>query len=296
MSVRAGVVVTTYRRPDALELVLRGYACQDTPAAEILVADDGSGDETGEVVDRVAEETGLPLVHVWHEDRGFRKTEVLNRAIRAAAAEYLIFTDGDCVPRRDFVATHLGLARPGHFLSGGYVRLSRETTEALTSGDVESGRAFEPGWLAAHGTPGLRNRLRLLRGRTLPGLLDRVTPTRATWNGMGSSTWRQDLLRVNGFDLDLVYGGLDRELGQRLENAGLKGVQIRHRAVVLHLWHERPYRDEETMRRQRRHRGAIRVAGTVRAARGIQELDDGVNHRVRRHPGEAAEQTGTEDI
>ena len=201
-------------------------------------------------------------------------------------SEYLIFTDGDCVPRPDFVATHRRLARPGHFLSGGYVRLSRETTERLTADDVVSGRAFDPRWLAKNGTPGLRNRLRLLTGRQLPRFLDTVTPTRPTWNGMGSSTWREDLVRVNGFDLELVYGGLDRELGQRLENAGLQGVQVRHRAVVLHLWHERPYRDEATMQRQREHREGVRKAGTLRASRGIDELDESVRAEIRR-PGEA---------
>lgn len=290
-----GVVITTYRQPHALELVLAGYARQDLSPSEVLVADDGSDDETGAVLDRVAASTGLPIVHVWHTDRGFKKTEILNRAIRAATADYLIFTDGDCVPRPDFVATHARLARPGRFLSGGYVRLSRETTESLTVDDVVSGRAFDARWLGSRGTPGLRHRLRLLRGRALPRLLDAVTPTRPTWNGMGSSTWRDELVRVNGFDLDLVYGGLDRELGQRLENAGLQGVQVRHRAVVLHLWHERPYRDEETMRRQREHREAVRESGATRVSRGIDELNDGIGHSVRRPGGERSDRTSREE-
>lgn len=284
---RVGVVVTTYNWPRALELVLTGYARQDEPPAEVLVADDGSRPDTAEVVDRVAERTGLPLVHVWHSDRGFRKTEVLNRAIRAATSDYLIFTDGDCVPRRDFVATHRRLARPGAFLSGGYVRLSKETTEALTPADVERGDAFDPRWLAAHGTPTGRHRIRLLTGRLLPRLFDAVTPTRPTWNGMGSSTWTEELEKVNGFDLDFVYGGLDRELGQRLENAGLTGVQVRHRAVVLHLWHERPYKDVATIRKQRARRAEVKASSEVRTSRGIAELDGEVPQTLRRLGGAA---------
>lgn len=284
---RTGVVVTTYRRPDALELVLEGYARQDTIPDEILVADDGSDEATAAVVDRVAASTGLPLVHVWHSDRGFQKTEILNRAIRASESDYLIFTDGDCVPRDDFVSTHERLARPGRFLSGGYVRLDEDATRALTVDDVRSGRAFDPRWITAHGTPLGRHRLRLLRGRALPRILDALTTTLPTWNGMSSSTWRSELERVNGFDLDFVYGGLDRELGGRLENAGLKGVQVRHRAVVLHLHHDRPYKDPETIRRQRAHREAARKSGTVRAPRGLAELDDSVPWTVRR-PGAGA--------
>lgn len=279
---RLGVVVTTYRRPDALELVLEGYARQDRPADEILVADDGSDDATARVMDRAAASTGMPLVHVWHSDRGFRKTEVLNRAIRASTCDYLVFTDGDCIPRADFLATHERLARKGRFLSGGYVLLAEQTTRDLTAEDVRTGRAFDAAWLAAHGTRTGRHRLRLLRGRAAPRILDALTTTRATWNGMGSSTWKAELERVNGFDLDFVYGGLDRELGGRLENAGVKGMQIRHRAVVLHLHHDRPYKDSEAMRRQQELRREARRTGLVRATRGLAELDDSVPHSVRR--------------
>jgi len=285
LTVRVGVVVTTYRRPDALELVLEGYARQDHRPHEVLVADDGSDEATAAVVDRMAAETGLPLVHVWHSDRGFQKTEILNRAIQAATSDYLIFTDGDCVPRGDFVATHVRLARPGRFLSGGYVLLGPATTRSLTREDVRSGRAFDPAWLEAHGTSLGRYRLRLHPGRVVPRVLDALTTTRPTWNGMSSSTWTSELERVNGFDLDFVYGGLDRELGGRLENAGVKGVQVRHRAVVLHLHHERPYKDVETVRRQRARREATRKAGVVRTPRGLAELDDGVPHRIRRLQG-----------
>ncbi|HSG50169.1 MAG TPA: glycosyltransferase family 2 protein [Longimicrobiales bacterium] len=285
---RVGVVVTTYRRPDALELVLEGYARQELPPSEVLVADDGSGPDTAAVVERMAAETGLPVVHVWHSDRGFQKTEILNRAIVASSCDYLIFTDGDCVPRRDFVARHARLARPGCFLSGGYVRLGPATTAALTRDDVRTGRAFEASWLAAQGTPLGRHRLRLLGGGAVPRVLDALTTTRPTWNGMSSSTWKAELERINGFDLDFVYGGLDRELGGRLENAGLKGVQVRHRAVVLHLHHERPYKDVETIRRQRARRAEVKRTGLVRAPRGLAELDDGVPHTVRRLGAAAA--------
>jgi len=281
--VTVGVVVSTYRRPGALDLVLTGYADQTHPPDEILVSDDGSGPETAEVVRRHG--ARLPLVHVWHADRGFGKTEALNRAIRAASADYLIFTDHDCIPRRDFVETHVRLAEDGRFLSGGYVRLSEPTTARLTAADVTEGRIFDPGWLGEHGTPLGRHRLRLLSNDRHAALLDRLTPTKATWNGMSSSTWREHLEAVNGFDLDFRYGGLDRELGLRLLNSGLREKQVRHRAVVLHMHHDRPYRDEEAIRRQRERRRAVRRSGMVRAEQGIAQLDDDVETRVTRFAG-----------
>lgn len=278
-----GVVISTYNRPEALDLVLTGYAAQSRPPDEVLVSDDGSGPETAAVVRRHGE--NLPLVHVWHEDRGFGKTEALNRAIRASRSDYLIFTDHDCIPRADFVETHTRLAEEGCFLSGGYVKLSGPTTRDISADDVRAGRAFEPAWLEANGTELGRHRLRLLGAGWRAAMLDRLTPTRPTWNGMSSSTWRRHLEAANGFDLDFRYGGLDRELGLRLENAGLRGKQIRHRAAVVHLHHERPYRDPDAIRRQRERRRQVRASGETRAVRGITELDDTVETRVDRFEG-----------
>ncbi|MDP9348746.1 MAG: glycosyltransferase, partial [Gemmatimonadota bacterium] len=133
---RASVVLTTYNQPRQLELVLRGYAVQTRRDFQVVVADDGSGEETREVLERLRRETGLDLLHVWHEDRGFRKCTILNRAILAASGDYLVFSDGDCIPRRDFVEAHLRLAEPGRFLSGGYLRLSPAVSARITPADV----------------------------------------------------------------------------------------------------------------------------------------------------------------
>ena len=276
---RVSVILTTYEQPRALELVLRGYARQTVADFEVVVADDGSGPETGEVIDRVGEDAALTIRRVWHEDRGFRKTEILNRAIVAAAGDYLVFSDGDCIPREDFVAVHIGEARPSRFLSGGYLKLPRELSETMTPDDVSSGRVFERSWLSAKGRKGGRRRIRLSQSPRLASLLDRVTPTRPTWNGHNASTWKRSVVAVNGFDMDMGYGGLDRALGERLLNLGLRGRQIRHRAPCLHLWHPRPYRSPEVVAANRAIRSRIRTHGEVRARLGIAELED-VDARV----------------
>lgn len=272
---RATIVVSTYQRPAWLEMVLLAYARQTVDSFRIVVADDGSGPETADVIRRLRPRFGDRLAHVWHEDRGFRKCEILNRAILAAAdADYLIFTDGDCLPREDFVETHLRLAEPGRFLSGGVVWLPRALTERMTPDDVVSGRFADPAWLSRHGWRGGRRRLRTLRSRPLAALLDRLTPTRATFNGHNVSVWRDAVLAANGFDADMGYGGLDRALGERLENLGLRGKQVRYRAVVFHLDHDRPWRDPAVVRRNRAIRARIRRSGEVRARIGIAELRD----------------------
>jgi glycosyltransferase involved in cell wall biosynthesis len=266
------VVLSTYNQPRWLEKALWGYAAQSFGNFEVLVADDGSGPETADVVARMQRRHALRLEHVWHEDRGFRKTEILNRAILAASGDYLIFSDGDCIPHLDFVATHVRLARERCFLSGGYLKLPMGLSERISEDDVRSGRAFDASWLRAHGWRGGRRRLRLLRWRVAATVLDTVTPTGATWNGHNASTWRDAIVAVNGFDLDMGYGGEDRALGERLVNLGFRGRRVRFRAPCLHLDHPRPYADPDVIRANRRMREDIRRSRDTRTRRGLAEV------------------------
>jgi glycosyltransferase involved in cell wall biosynthesis len=263
------VILTTYNSPEWLEKVLWGYAAQETSDFEVVIADDGSGPETGTVIDRMGDETDLTIVHVWHQDRGFRKCEILNKAILASSGDYLVFSDGDCIPRRDFLAQHRRLRRSGHFLSGGYIKLPPSISNAITPEHILAGRATDPTWLRKQGLKPTRKMLRLLGGSRLGRLLDAVTPTRPTWNGHNASAWREDLLAANGYDERMVWGGLDRELGERLENAGVRGVQVRHRAVVVHLDHPRGYVSEEGVRGNLRVREETRTTHRTRTEHGL---------------------------
>lgn len=285
MTMRVSVIITTYNQPEQLEKVMWGYAAQRGIDFELIVADDGSGPATTGVVDRVAVETGLDVLHVRHGDNGFRKTEILNRAILAAGGDYLVFSDGDCIPRDDFVAAHARLARPGYFLSGGYIKLPPDVSASITLDDIKSGRATDPVTLRARGWRPGKRALRLVRSSAVAALMDLVTPTRRTWNGHNSSAWRDTILAANGFDLDMGYGGLDRALGERLMNAGVRGMQVRHRTPCLHLYHERPYVDPARWKLNHEIRRRIRRNGEVRAKNGIAELPHDETLQVRR-PGQ----------
>jgi glycosyltransferase involved in cell wall biosynthesis len=269
---RVSVVLSTYNRPRDLERVLWGYAVQSDRDFQLVLADDGSGPETAALMERMRRETGLHLLHVWHEDRGFRKTEILNRAIAASDGDYLVFSDGDCIPRRDLVAVHRALAAPGRYVAGGYLKLPAAVSERVTVDDVVSGRVSDLGWLREIGWRPGRRALRLTGSRRIGRIFDALTPTRTEFHGNNASAWRADLERVNGFEGEMGYGGLDKALGYRLRNAGVRGVQARHRAVCLHLHHERPYRDPEMLRRNRALLAELRAGGEFRARRGLAEL------------------------
>ena len=235
------VILSTYNAPAWLEKVLWGYRFQNDCHFEVIVADDGSTPETAQLLSRFSRSTGLSIRHVWHEDVGFRKSEILNKAMLEATGDYLIFSDADCIPRRNFVAQHRKFAAEGYFLSGGLVRLPKTLSEQLDVNDILSGRATNAKWLMAQGLPRDRKTRLLMENERWGQWFDWFTTTRATWNGHNASGWRRDLLRVNGFDQRMGYGGMDRELGERLINAGVRSRQIRHRAACVHLDHTRPY-------------------------------------------------------
>jgi glycosyltransferase involved in cell wall biosynthesis len=271
---RVAVILSTYEQPAWLEKVLWGYAAQSTTQFDLIIADDGSGPATASIVDGARSTFGERLRHLWHPDHGFRKCEILNKAIAATAAPYLLFSDGDCIPRRDFVETHARLARPGAFLSGGVIWLPLELSLRITRTDVETGAMADAAWLAAAGWAAGRHRLRLVRSGATASLLDRITPTGATFNGHNASAWRDDIVRANGFDAEMGYGGLDRALGERLVNMGVRGRRVRFRAVCFHLDHSRGYRRAAVLERNREIRARIRSNREVRARTGIAELSE----------------------
>ncbi len=266
---RLSVVVATYNHPEWLEKVLWGFRAQTFRDFELLVADDGSDASTRDLIERVTPQLGFPVRHIWHPKEGFRKCTILNAAIAASEGEYLFFTDGDCIPRPDLLAVHASLAAPGRFLSGGYLKLPMETSQALTREDVLAGRATDYGWLRAHGTQPSSQARRLSWGPGLARLLDLLTPTRPTFNGHNASAWRHDLVQVNGFDERLEWGGLDREIGERLEHAGVRGRQIRHRALVVHLDHGRGYKRPDAIARNRAIRDEVAAKRITRTPVGL---------------------------
>lgn len=234
---RVCVIVTTYNRPDALAAVLHGYLAQSDSDFELIVADDGSTSETAELVRSLAVRAPMPVRHVWHEDRGFRAAEIRNRALAASAAEYAIFTDGDCVPSRVFVAQHRRLAEPGWFVSGNRVLLS----QAFTARVLERRTAVEDyswaQWVRAHGRGDVNRIAPLIR---LPDGAWRKRHARE-WRGVKTcnlSAWRTDLERVNGLDETYSGWGLeDTDLVVRLLHAGVRHKSARFAAPVFHLWH-----------------------------------------------------------
>lgn len=266
---KVGVVITTYNSPLWLKNVLFGYEAQSHSNFVTIIADDGSGAPTKDVIDFFVARGRLTIEHVWHEDKGFQKCQILNKAIAQTDCDYLIFTDGDCIPEPNFVAQHIALAQPGYFLSGGYVKLTTPVSQAITEADIKNGDVFNIAWLKSKGQPGSHKLWKLIKCAATKKFLNAVTPTKATWNGMNSSTWTKDIKACNGFNEDMQYGGLDRELGERLYNLGLKGKQVRYSIACLHLDHPRSYDTPETWKKNYAIRNDVKKTGRYWTENGI---------------------------
>lgn len=239
----ASVVISTYNRPKALALVLQALSEQEVMPEQILIGDDGSKPETRELIEKWADKR-LPIQHHWHEDQGYRKTIIMNRAFSHVTAPLTIFLDGDCIPGPEFVKDHLRLSQVGYLLAGPRILASPSYTNALESGQTGGffgGSIVEK---VGHRLKGEVNRLLPLLA--LPDASWRLTsPFR--WElvrGCNFSVPTECVWEVNGFEESLYgWGPDDSDIAVRLINNGIKVKSGRFACPVLHLWHKEESRD-----------------------------------------------------
>lgn len=236
------LIVSVYNKPDNLRLVLAALERQSWSDFEVLIADDGSGPEIRRVVAEACARAAFPLRHLWHEDRGWRKNTMLNNAVRAAATDYLVFIDGDCLPSRHFLLDHWNERETGRVLLGRRVETSERWSKELTLERVRSGAFERFGWNELSDM--LRGKsLRVEDGVRIPSAALRAILLRSASGMLGAnfSAWKRDLEAVNGFD-ELYDGpgcGEDSDLQYRLSLIGVRGKSLRNVAIEYHIWHPR---------------------------------------------------------
>ena len=264
------LVVSTYDRPGALGVVLRSLARQTDRNFEIVVADDGSGPQTRDLIRAWMAKLGVPLKHVWQEDHGFRLAEIRNRAIAQSTGRYLIFLDGDCIAPESFVAAHRALAEPGFFVAGNRVLLSRVLTEEILANDLEPERWSHTEWS--------RRRMRGEINRLLPLVTLPLGPLRkrlaSEWEGVRGGNFafhRTDLERVDGFETSFTGWGLeDSDIVIRLMRAGVRRKDGRFATGVAHLWH--PEADRSRLAANQAQLAELIGSDRVRAVSGLSTL------------------------
>lgn len=235
------LLVTTYERPDALEVVLRGVLGQSVAPDEVLIADDGSGETTRAVIDRFAAAAGYPVQHVRHEHDGFRVCRIRNLAIARATGDYVVQIDGDMALHEAFLADHRAAAQPGCFVQGTRILADAGLTRGLLAGERRRLTPFSPG------LGGLR-RLYAAHLPHLSPLVSRIANGFVAIKSCNLAAWRADLVRVNGYNEAMTgWGSEDKELALRLQHAGVQRRTLLFGGIAWHLHHPPAARDRHAI-------------------------------------------------
>ncbi len=236
MIVKSALIISTYNWPEALSIVLQSVVEQTLLTDEVLIADDGSDEQTRDVIERFKKRIDVPVTHVWHEDSGFRKGKILNKAIASTDADYIIEVDGDCILQKDFIKDHLGFIKKGVFLYGSRVNIQKEYLPVLFKEQRISFNIL---------SKGIKKRTRAIRIPILGYLFTSRSKLSKKVRGCNISFWRKDIIKVNGYNESIEgWGREDSELIVRMLNSGCVGRRLRYRGIVYHIWHHEKSRDK----------------------------------------------------
>lgn len=236
-SIQLSVIITTYNRPDALKTVLSALSSQTIKNFEVIIADDGSTPSTQTLITTAQKNSPYPIHHVWQADQGFQAAKIRNKAAAITTGNYLIFLDGDCIPRPDFLEKHQQLSDEKYFVAGNRILLSKAFTEKALQLEWPLEKWRNQDWLLAFLKKQCNAFVPLL---SLPlGPLRKTLPNR--WQGAKTCNlglWKKDFIKINGFDEQYTgWGYEDSDLVVRLIRSGIKRKEGRFKVPVIHLWH-----------------------------------------------------------
>lgn len=227
---KCSLVTPTYNWPEALELLLKSVENQSYLPNEVIIADDGSKPDTKALIDQFKKKLPIPLTHVWHEDKGNRKPRIMNKAIAKAKHDYIIEIDGDIIMNKHFIKDHLQFSQTGHYLYGSRVNIKKEFLDNLFQNKHSDFHFF---------SEGIQKRGRTLRIPFLAKYIRPVEERSRKLRGCNMSFWREDFIKVNGFNENLVGWGIDdSEMIQRLHNIGIKGKRLKFAGIAYHIYHK----------------------------------------------------------
>lgn len=232
-NIKSTLIIATYNWTEALELVLLSVLKQTTLPTEVIIADDGSRDDTKELIHKFKAQFKIPLIHVWHKDNGFRLAGIRNKAINQANGNYIIQIDGDIILHKDFIKDHVTNAKKGVFLVGSRVLL----------GEKISSKALKKKQLTFNFLhSNIKNRQYTLRLPLLSKLLkyptSDINKVIRSVRGCNMSFWKSDLLKINGYNESMVgWGREDSEISARLINIGLEKHKLKFLGIQYHIHH-----------------------------------------------------------
>jgi glycosyltransferase involved in cell wall biosynthesis len=231
------LIVATYNWPEALRCCLKSVARQKVLPNEVVIADDGSGLDTRMIIDQIRLDFPVPIIHVWHEDLGFRKAEILNKAVRACSGDYIVQVDGDVILHKHFISDHHQAAEPGMFIRGSRARLTSPRTNKVLHGSERTLHFL---------SRGLLNKLNAIRLPQLSFIAHKKKMCSRSVRGSNLAFWKKDFVLANGYNNDLQgWGHEDEELAARFINNSIIKKIVKLSAIQFHLHHVELKKDKE---------------------------------------------------
>ena len=233
------LIISTYNWPEALHLVLKSLKQQSVFPDEVLIADDGSTSETKSLIETFNNtQKKVKLIHVWHEDNGFRKSEILNKAIAKARGDYIIQVDGDCIMHQHFIKDHLSAAKKGTYLFGSRVNIQKSHLSELFQSENINFNPF---------SKGIKKRTRAIHAPILASLYKSQAEFSKKYRGCNTSYFKSDFVAVNGYNEDITgWGREDSEFALRLHNNDVLAKRLRYKGIVFHIFHVEKSKDKVT--------------------------------------------------
>ncbi|CAM4262399.1 Glycosyl transferase family 2 [Pedobacter westerhofensis] len=228
--ITVAILISTYNWPQALSLVLAGIARQTRMPDEIVIADDGSRDDTKLLIEEFKRQHKLSVKHIWHEDKGFRKSLILNKAVQNIDSSYILEIDGDIIIDPHFVSDHLKAAQQGYFVQGSRAMITEEKAkEILDSGEINFS-VF---------SSGLHSRFNALRFPLLSRIIMLFPSNPFHIKACNIAFWKSDYIKINGYDNRFEgWGGEDYEFAARLLHSGIKRKRLKLAALGYHIFHK----------------------------------------------------------
>jgi len=227
--IKISLVITTYNWEEALEVVLSSIKKQSELPFEVIIADDGSREETLQLITKMQATFPTPLLHCWQEDKGFRAAQIRNKAIAQAKGDYIVMIDGDMVLSPNFIASHNKNAKKGWFVQGCRSLLNAPLTSKLIN------KPFVPNFF----TQGIKNRKNCINNQLLSQLFSYKRNNANSTRTCNFAAWRKDIIEINGFDNNFVgWGREDSEFVERLLNSGKNRLYLKFSGVAFHLNHQ----------------------------------------------------------
>jgi glycosyltransferase involved in cell wall biosynthesis len=223
------LIITTYNWPEALLLVFESIRHQTILPNEVIVADDGSTEETKGLITSFNEGFDINIIHSWQKDIGFRAARSRNNAIFKSTGDYIVLIDGDTILHTNFLKDHIANAESGFFVQGSRTLLSEKQTKKALAEKTVNFPFF---------SSGLKNRKNSIHSKFLSSIFSSKKNHLLGIKSCNMAFYKKDCLNINGFNNEFEgWGREDSEFVVRLINSGIKRKNVRFNAIQFHLWH-----------------------------------------------------------